>query len=105
MKDFLNHSMTVYNRLQVYADCLAQCIYAVFYEGFPAYMQPSIRDSLSHSMTVYNWLQVYSDCLAQCIYAAFYEGFPESLRFFGDEFKQYLAEVITTWVSGRHGRF
>lgn len=47
------------------------------------------------------FLKVYADCLAQSIYTAFYEAFPESIRLFQEEFKQYLCEVATTWISGK----
>ncbi|XP_031553743.1 protein FAM227B-like [Actinia tenebrosa] len=42
----------------------------------------------------------YPDCLAQAVYGAFCEAFPRSYSLFDENFKNYLLNVISEWVTG-----
>ncbi|XP_068814781.1 protein FAM227B [Struthio camelus] len=46
------------------------------------------------------FFQIYPDCLSQVIYVAFCEAFPESIKYFDDEFKDGLVDLIFQWISG-----
>lgn len=39
--------------------------------------------------------------MAQAVYVSFSETFPDSYKQFGDDFKEYLLQVIFEWMTGR----
>lgn len=45
-------------------------------------------------------LQYFPDCLAQAVYAAYCEVFPRSYQLFDDDFKSFLLNTISEWVTG-----
>jgi len=46
------------------------------------------------------FFQHFADCLAQAVYAAYCEVFPRSYQLFDDDFKSFLLNTISEWVSG-----
>ena len=48
------------------------------------------------------FIQFFADCLAQAVYAAYCEVFPRSYQLFDDDFKNFLLNTISEWVTGKH---
>lgn len=46
------------------------------------------------------FFQYFPDCLAQAVYAAYCEVFPRSYQLFDDDFKSFLLNTISEWVTG-----
>lgn len=46
------------------------------------------------------FFQHFADCLAQAVYAAYCEVFPRSYQLFDDDFKSFLLNTISEWVTG-----
>lgn len=46
------------------------------------------------------FFQYFPDCLAQAVYASYCEVFPRSYQLFDDDFKSYLLNTISEWVTG-----
>ncbi|CAH3045987.1 unnamed protein product [Porites evermanni] len=46
------------------------------------------------------FFQFFADCLAQAVYAAYCEVFPRSYQLFDDDFKNFLLNTISEWVTG-----
>ncbi|KAL9986612.1 hypothetical protein ACROYT_G000783 [Oculina patagonica] len=46
------------------------------------------------------FFQYFADCLAQAVYAAYCEVFPRSYQLFDDDFKSFLLNTISEWVTG-----
>lgn len=46
------------------------------------------------------FFQYFPDCLAQAVYASYCEVFPRSYQLFDDDFKSFLLNTISEWVTG-----
>jgi len=69
----------LFNRI---ADCFVSLFFGV---------SPDFRD---------RFFQHFADCLAQAVYAAYCEVFPRSYQLFDDDFKSFLLNTISEWVTG-----